>query len=785
MKKINSGMAVCVIFCIKNKESWWRKILKSNWIWIPEWNAKDKEKPQIVYFRKVFFLDRVPEKLEINISADSRYKLYVNEVLAEIGPSKGDHQVWYYDTVDLAPYLVQGENVLAVIVLRYPTDSEKGNGSVFRTDTPGLYLAGAYESENGEFINLSADESWKCERESHIQIIPANPAMDHLYFLELAEGNPKLSGWKRAGYQDDTWKQAQALGWEIVKKMAESPANLQPRNIPYMDKIPRRFQGIQKIRQSATPVSGWNKMLAGDGVVKIPANSVEVVEINAGELMTGFLKLSLMGGQDTKIKILQSEAYYLPKLSPDAKDGELEKRDRLDSDNGQLSGLTDSYKVAGMGCDGGLEIYEPFWFRTFRFIQLEITTAAKPLIIDSFTYLETGYPLKVKTWVKTSDETMNPIWEISERTLRRCMHETYMDCPFYEQMQYVMDTRSQILYTYAVSADDRLARKCFEDFRRSQRYDGMIACCYPSVAYFVIPSFAIYYILMLHDHMMYFGDRALMRSYLRTIDGILDYFNSHLSENGLVDKIGGRLFQEKAWSFIDWSVKWDDTGGMPTAGLIGPITMESLLYILGLERAGDIADFAGWEGVAKEYRQRAEAVRKAVRTNCTGSSGMLQDGPGVEQYSQHCQVFAVLTDTVAPDQGKENLLKTLKNTSEYAQCTVAMAYYLFRALEKCDLYEYTKECWDVWRDMVKNHLTTCVESPESPRSDCHAWGALALFELPAVVLGVRPTKPGFEEIEVKPMAGPFTWAKGEVVTPKGTVKVEWKKDGDQIVVKVT
>ena len=159
---------------------------------------------------------------------------------------------------------------------------------------------------------------------------------------------------------------------------------------------------------------------------------------------------------------------------------------------------------------------------------------------------------------------------------------------------------------------------------------------------------------------------------------------------------------------------------------------------------------------------------------------MIQDGPGIDEYSQHCQVFAVLTDTIGAEQGKENLLKTILNKQEYAQCTVAMAYYLYRALEKCDLYEYTDELWDIWRDMIKNNLTTCVEDPVGQRSDCHAWGALALYELPAVILGVRPTKPGFEEMEVKPVPGKLDWAEGEVITPKGIVEVAWKKEGEDI-----
>ncbi len=516
-------------------------------------------------------------------------------------------------------------------------------------------------------------------------------------------------------------------------------------------------------------------MLSGCGSVTIPANSKEIVELSAGELTTGFLKLAFSGGAGAELKLLQAESYYLP-----AGDDKWIKRDRTDSTNGQLQGMSDTYHVSGFGSVACPETYEPFWFRTFRFLQLEITTQAQPLTLSDISYLETGYPLEIKTSVKTSDETLAPIWNISQRTLRRCMHETYMDCPFYEQMQYVMDTRAQILYTYAVSADDRLARKCFADFQRSQRYDGMIACCYPSTGFSVIPSFAIYYILMIHDHMMYFGDKKLVRTYLPTIDAILGYFDNHLASNGLVDKLGGRLFVEPSWSFIDWSPAWDASSGIPPAGLHGPSTMESLLYIMGLDHAAELAEFAGRNDTGAKYRARAERLRQAVRTCCIGKNGMLQDGPGIDEYSQHGQVFAVLTDTVSGNQARENLRRTMEQKDSYAQCTVAMAYYLFRALEKCGLYDYTAQCWDVWRDMVKNNLTTCVEEPLHQRSDCHAWGALALYELPAVILGVRPTKPGFADFEVRPVPGHLTWAEGNVITPKGMILVRWKRVEDTL-----
>jgi len=351
-----------------------------------------------------------------------------------------------------------------------------------------------------------------------------------------------------------------------------------------------------------------------------------------------------------------------------------------------------------------------------------------------------------------SDPSFAGIWDISLRSLRRCMHETYEDCPFYEQLQYAMDSRSQILYTYMVSGDDRLARQCMDDFRRSQRADGMINCCYPHWGPNIIPGFAIYYIMMVYDHMMFFGDKKLVKKHLGAIDGILEYFDDHLEARGIVGKTGGHI-SERYWSFIDWSVPWGPTVGTPPAGLKGPITMESFLYIYGLQHAAKLCDYVGRTLTAKEYRSRARALQEAVNAHCRDERGFYLDSPGVRDYSQHCQVFAVLTDTVPLEEGRRLVLATLEEPQTFAQCTVAAMFYLFRALEKIGAYEKTEGLWETWRGMLRNNLTTCVENYVGERSDCHAWGALLLHELPAVILGVRPGAPGFEKILVAPVPG--------------------------------
>jgi alpha-L-rhamnosidase len=750
------------------------KLPMSSWIWIPSWNEKDKEAPQIVYFRKVLELDAVPAQFIVKLSADSRYKFYINEKLVEVGPSKGDNKVWFYEEKDITPYLQKGANVLAAVVLRYPLEHRKGNHGIWRTETPGFYLDGIYLDHLGLEKKIIADTTWRCMKESKFKIVSESQIFAPLQILEKTEGNKEIFGWKSQAYDDTNWEVARAYTTPEISR-AVSPGNLIPRNIPFMSQIEKQFDGIFCVRKSDRKEEEWNEMLYGKRSIHIPSNTHEIIEVSAGELNTGYLRLAISGGKETNVKILTSESYGYPSDNPKNMLVLSKKKDRTDFVEGKLYGFTDEYTVGGFGSEDQHEVYEPFWFRTFRFVQLDIQTKSEPLTIEQFDYRETAYPLQTKTKVSTSDVSLNNVWDISERTLRLCMHETYEDCPFYEQLQYAMDSRSQILYTYMVSADDRLARKCMDDFRRSQRYDGLLNCSYPTYGPNVIPGFSLYYIMMIYDHMMFFGDKELIKYHIPTIDSILDYFDRNLNDQGLVGKNGGLNGQDRFWSFVDWTEQWDKTTGVPRAILKGPITMESLLYVMGLQHAAKLTAYIGREEVGKEYIKRAEKVQKAINQFCKGENGLIQDGPGIEDYSQHCQVFAILTETIDKEEGAILLSKALDDPS-YSKCSVAMSFYLFRAVEKAGMYEKTKDLWEIWRRMVENNLTTCVEDDVNERSDCHAWGSLILYEIPAVVLGVKPAEPGFNKIEISPTTGYYTSAEGEVITPKGVVKVTWEKN---------
>ncbi len=647
--------------------------------------------------------------------------------------------------------------MIAVEVLRYPLAFGTGNLGMFRTATPGLYISGALET----------NASWKCRTRKNYAIGPESEYFAPLMIYECCAGESETKNWRCAGYDDSSWENATPYTVAEVRE-GSVPGDLHKRPIPSLYLKPCQIKTVIPRNEEET-IRAWEAMISGQNVVTIPAHTKTTVELSAGELVCGYLSLRMQKGAGATIQILQSESYVQPGKNAY---GAPKKLDRLDWKNGHLEGFQDVYRVSGYGLPQAEECYEPYWIRTFRFLQITIETGDMPILITGLDYLKTGYPLEVQAKATTSDPTMAGIWDISLRSLQLCMHETYLDCPFYEQLQYAMDSRNEILYTYLVSGDDRLARVCMDSLRRSQREDGMINCCYPNYGPNIIPGFGIYYIMMVYDHMMYFGDQKLVRKHLPCIDGILNYFDTHLEARGLVGKL------DRYWSFIDWAAPWEGSSGMPPAVFQGPLTMESLLYVMGLQHAAKLCSYIGRESTAQEYLNRASHVQCAVNAYCKDENGIYLDGPGVYEYSQHCQMFAVLTDTAEPTQWKRLMQKTLDEPERFAQYTVASAFYLFRALEKAGMYAQTEHLWDTWRQMLEKNLTTCTENETSERSDCHAWGALILYELPAIILGARPAAPGFASIEVSPNPGYLDWAKGTVATKWGPITVAWEKDSD-------
>ncbi|MCR2823875.1 alpha-L-rhamnosidase-related protein [Lederbergia panacisoli] len=618
---------------------------------------------------------------------------------------------------------------------------------------------------------LHTDEKWKCFVDNAIHY-EAESWISSIWLggVERVDGAKLPHGWELVEYNDDHWNHAVPFLAPQLDHGLLTPWQLTSRTIPLLYEEEKFFTKVMRAQEEA--VYSNDIFTKKSDPLTIAQGTQFIIELDAGELTTGYLNIKVSEGNGTKISILTSECYE----KEDPKTGRRIKgvRDEV-SEGSKLLGDSDIYVVCGT--QEGLEVYEPFWWRTFRFVRLKVEVGDEPITIHSFTYRETGYPLDVKANFKSSDATMTPLWDVSVRTLKRCMHETYEDCPYYEQLQYAMDTRLQILFTYSISGDDRLARKAIFDYHSSLLPSGMLQSRYPSVLPQVIPGFSIYWILMVHDHYMYFGDDELVKRYRPTIDAVLDWFERKIGSHGLVDNLTSSY-----WNFVDWVAEWHN--GIPGAVSKGPLTIYNLMYAVALQKGAELNEWTGRPDVAREYRERAKKLKDAIHSLCWSEKvGLFQDGPNVEEYSQHVQIWSVLLGDME-DEKAVKVMERVLNDHTLSKVSYAMAFFLFRALSKTGLYHRSFDLWDTWREMIKLNLTTWVEDPVGERSDCHAWGAAPLYEFTSEILGVKPDLPGYKRILIEPELGNLSWATGSVATPHGLVDVAWELSGNEFSINV-
>jgi hypothetical protein len=152
----------------------------AQWIWTPGYHEEDNQPGRYFLFRKRFQWPGTVniKELPVHVSADSRYRLFVNGQRVSFGPCKSYMERWHFETVDILPYLVKGENVLSARVLRYSSITA-GSSSILSTELPGFLLH--CEIEVRHDITLALDR--------HQDILLTNILSRIFRFLQIQHGN--------------------------------------------------------------------------------------------------------------------------------------------------------------------------------------------------------------------------------------------------------------------------------------------------------------------------------------------------------------------------------------------------------------------------------------------------------------------------------------------------------------------------------------------------------------------------------------------------------------------
>ncbi len=728
----------------------------AKWIFVPQTSAGDFG---VYHFRRHLDLAGPPASFVVHASGDNRYQLYVNGRRVVWGPARGDLSHWRYETVDLAPYLTAGRNLLAAVVWNFANEAPLAQ----ITAQPAFLLQGDTEAER----IADTGPEWKALRNEACSLIHVSYDLAGGYYAagpgEKVDGGRYPWGWETPGYDDSAWPAAIAVA-EAAAFDAQWAGRwmLVPRPIPLMEEKPERLRAVRRS-------FGWPLPTAFPGApaaFTIPANFMGACLLDQGYLTAGYPELVVSGGRGASILLRYTEALR-------EKDGQ-SKGNRNEIQGKVFVGMHDHFLADGSKS----RLFRPLWWRSWRYIELNVETANEPLTIEDLRSTSVGYPFERRAHLETDDPGLDRIQETGWRTARLCAHETYMDCPYYEQLQYVGDTRIQALVSLYNSGDARLMRNAIDLIGDSRISNGATASRYPSRLPQFIPSFSLWWIGMLHDYWWYVDDPAFVRAMQPGVRDVLSFFEARQKPDGTLGPLPW-------WRFLDWTAAWP--AGNPPQESGGSSAPFDFLHIMALGWAADLEVF---QPLAAEYRARAAKIAATAQSLYWDPGRRLYaDTPTRASWSQHTNALAVLAG-VAPAPIAADLVVRVLEDPQLTPCSLYFRHYLYTALNKVGEGDHYLAQLADWYTMIDKYgLTTFAEWLDRPgapsRSDCHAWSASPNYELLHTVLGIDSAAPHFKRVLVRPFLGPLKRAKGSVPHPKGMIEVTLERAGAGLRAEVT
>ena len=437
-------------------------------------------------------------------------------------------------------------------------------------------------------------------------------------------------------------------------------------------------------------------------------------------------------------------------------------------DNRLFSGLADTFIFDG----GTARDYTTLWWQAGRYVELFIETKEEKLILNQVSFEETRYPLEAESTFAASDSRLEEIAPILLRSLQMNAHETFMDCPYYEQLNYTGDTLIDCLVVYTITRDIRLVRKSLQLFHDSRLPQGLTQSRFPSHNRQIIPPFSLLWISMVRNHARWRGEREFIRSLLPGTRAVIDAHLLSINSDGLLQGLRG-------WNFLDWVEAWTD--GVPPMGDVGETSgPQNWLLVYILQAAVELERYAGEPELAARYERLAEAHARATEAAFWDEErGLFADDRQHRFFSEHSQCLALLSGH-AREPFAARASDGLLNAPDLQRCTIYFSHYLFETYRQLNRAGPLFDRLEYWLALPSQGFVTTPEMPEPSRSDCHAWGCHPLFHYFATILGIRPAEMGFRSVEIRPQLGPLQRAKGRMVHPQGWIDVDLRRASGQL-----
>lgn len=372
----------------------------------------------------------------------------------------------------------------------------------------------------------------------------------------------------------------------------------------------------------------------------------------------------------------------------------------------------------------GKNVYTNYMLRlACRYIEIE---CEHPIDIEYVGIIPQAYDVKEAPMPKLG-ALDSRIYDICVNTLKLCMMEHYVDCPWREQCLYAFDSRNQMLSGYYAFADKNTeyARANLLLMSKDFREDRLLSICSPCGENLVIPSFSFYYIVAVKEYLEYSGDLSLGEEVFEKVEDLLGAFADGMRE-GMFTKFAG----SDHWNFYDWAeylsgkLHQDDDNSIDfMINCIGVYALKAFDFIC--EKLGRVNKFSGLaDEIIKNARERF--FNKETETFFVADIN--------EKPTELANSFAILSG-IADEALKEKLAKRLAD-NEFLTCSFSMKCFKYDALLSVDEgYKdvILEEIRVAYKKMLDAGSTTVWETAKGPGdfdhagSLCHGWSAIPIY----------------------------------------------------------
>ncbi len=785
---------------------------KGHWIWVPEDKIEmrmmlpGQDRPSAKetngLFRKVFTLDRVPNRAPARITADSRYVLFINGQEVSRGPIRSQPRRMHYDLFDIAPYLKAGQNVIAVYVKYY---GKALSMYIPAVPNSGLGRTGAlvFEAHLDDGQWLVSDETWKAHQST--AWLTENLQGDMVgggVPIEVLNAREQPAHWQAAGFDDSAWGSAQLLRAIHIGGFART----QPPSDPYGPLYPRPIASLgggvvspakiyfnelggavdetslepvkRVIAAVALPAGAPTEADSFPLNLNVPAGSFIRLMVDMGRIVSGFVQLDVSAPAGTTFDLCYVEE---PIIGPPVGFG------------GPQAGS----RYVARGQDDRFEVFDS---NGLRYIYLLIHNAAGPVTINGLAVREFIYPWQPGASFECSDPELNRIYQAGIRTVNLNSQDAFLDCPTREQRAWVGDSVVHQMVHLATNLDWRLAWH-YLTLGNSPRSDGIlpmsVAGEIEASGGMTIPDWSLHWVHGVYNLYRFLGDKDRVKAFMPTIERILRWYAPYQTAAGVLKDV-------PEWNLVDWAALFvGDTSSILTA-----------IWARGLR---EFADMAGWleekasQGWAEGLYLKAKSGYELFWDEQRGSYiDHIKDGVPQKPMSQVAGALAIVSglaprerwariaETITDpdklvvrswvggesgDNSPDKMMKQMMGIYEpdwdaEKQIVIGepfISYIVHDAVAQAGLAGKLPQLFKRWNQFLVGGYDTIGEC-WGWGTHVHGWSCTPTRDLVFYTLGVMPGEPGYTTAHIAPRLGNLTWAKGSVPTPHGIIKIQVTPD---------